>query len=132
MHILSLHLSMTLFYSFPIVPLSKSKSTPSTGHVSGQSVRPAYGSQVVIQSVHEKQLKKFFRKEEKRMAKQVKEIPATEDHITQLRRRGYDPVEMRKERCVCVWGGYVLPSIKRSSLLGRTSWSHTCHFVCVV
>lgn len=94
--------------SFPIVPLSKSKSTPSAGPLlaSGQSARPAYGSQVVIQSEHEKQLKKFFRKEEKRMAKQVKEIPTTEDHITQLRRRGYDPVEMRKERCVCVGGTY--------------------------
>ncbi len=67
-------------------------------HGSGQSVRPAYGSQVVIHSEHEKQLKKFFRKEEKRMTKQIKEMPADEDHVSQLRKFGYDPVELRKER----------------------------------
>ena len=66
----------------------------------GQGGRPAYGSQVVIQSEQEKQLKKFFRKEEKRMAKQVKDMAATEDHATQLKRMGYNPIEMRKERYV--------------------------------
>ena len=70
----------------------------------GQSGRPAYGSQVVIQSEQEKQLKKFFRKEEKRMAKQVRDMAPTEDHAAQLKRMGYDPVEMKKER----YGGHTL------------------------
>lgn len=62
--------------------------------------RPALGVQVTIQSEQEKQLKKYFRKEEKKMAKQMKELEAmgVEDHATQLQLLGFDPAELRKER----------------------------------
>lgn len=90
------------FCALPAVPARKVKSTPSVlpPSGSGQSVRPTYGSQVVIQSAQEKQLKKFFRKEEKRMMKQAKEAQEAnpEDHRAYLKTLGYDPEELRKER----------------------------------
>ena len=83
-------------------PVRKSKSTPTVvpPSGSGQSVRPTYGSQVVIQSEQEKQLKKFFRKEEKRLVKQAREAQETNpnDHASYLRTLGYNPEELRKER----------------------------------
>ena len=62
--------------------------------------RPALGSQIVIQSEQEKQLKKLVRKEEKKMAKQVNDLQAmgVDDHETQLQLLGYDPGALRRER----------------------------------
>ena len=66
--------------------------------------RPALGSQITIQSLQEKELKKTVRKEEKKVARQVKGLQAAgvEDHETQLRLLGYNPEELRKERLVTV------------------------------
>lgn len=62
--------------------------------------RPALGSQVIIQSEHEKRLKKNYRKEEKKIAKQEKDLKAAgvDDYETRLRLLGYNPDELRKER----------------------------------
>jgi hypothetical protein len=73
----------------------------SSGPHSGvQPSRPALGSQIIIQSAEEKQLKKVVRKEEKKMAKQVKDLEAAgvEDHETQLQLLGYDPQVLRRQR----------------------------------
>ena len=62
--------------------------------------RPAVGSQVTIQSQQERQLRKMYRKEEKKVAKQMKglESVGVTDHATQLQLLGYDPAELMKER----------------------------------
>ena len=62
--------------------------------------RPVVGSQVTIQSQQEKELKKHYRKEEKKMAKQIKELEALgiDDHATKLHILGFNPTELRKER----------------------------------
>ncbi len=79
------------------------KSSSSSAHSSMQT-RPILGSQIVIQSEQEKQLKKSLRKEEKRIAKQVKDLQAAgvEDHETQLQILGYNPDELRRERLASV------------------------------
>ena len=63
-------------------------------------VRPAPCSQVVIQSQQEKDLKKFYRKEEKKMTRHMKGLEAVGvvNHAAQLQLMGYDPTELRKER----------------------------------
>lgn len=72
----------------------------SSGTRSSVQARPALGSQITIQSEHEKQLKKQARKEEKKVAKLVKGLEAAgvEDHETRLQLLGYDPEVLRRER----------------------------------
>ena len=73
---------------------------PAPGSSSNVPARPALGSQITIQSEQEKQLKKFYMKQEKKMARQVKGLQAAgvDDHETQLQLLGYNPEELRKER----------------------------------
>ncbi len=75
--------------------MGKSSALPGA-HVSVQP-RPALGSQIIIQSKQEKQLKKLVRKEEKKIAKQVKAVGGG-DHETQLQLLGYDPEVLRQVR----------------------------------
>ena len=79
--------------------MPRTKAVASSGPRS-QVPRPAVGSQIIIQSAEEKQLKKLVRKEEKKIAKQVKDLEAAgvEDHETQLQLLGYDPLEMKRQR----------------------------------
>lgn len=72
----------------------------SSSNYSSAQARPALSSQIIIQSEQEKQLKKSIRKEEKRIAKQVKDLQAAgvEDHETRLQILGYNPEELRRER----------------------------------
>lgn len=81
----------------------------SGAHSRGQA-RPALGSQIIIQSAEEKQLKKLVRKEEKKMAKQVKGLEAAgiEDHETQLQLLGYDPEALRTQRSAYSYDSEVL------------------------
>ena len=76
---------------------SQKSYKPSTSRSTGFSNRqkPTIGSQVVIQSEQEKQLKKIFRKEDRRLARQqAKEgQQQTEDHL-----RNFDPTEMKRIR----------------------------------
>ena len=66
--------------------------------------RPALGSQIIIQSAEEKQLKKLVRKEEKKIAKQVKDLEAAgvDDQETRLQLLGYDPEVLRRQRSVSI------------------------------
>ncbi len=80
----------------------KSSGVADTARPSSRS-RPAVGSQVTIQSEQEKQLKKMYRKEEKKVAKQVRDLKSVgvTDRATQLQMLGYDPSELKKERYAC-------------------------------
>ena len=70
-------------------------SVAPSGHV-----RPAISSQVTIQSEEEKKLIKRNRKEERKIAKQVKALQSfgVEDHEAQVDLLGFNPEELRKER----------------------------------
>lgn len=75
---------------------SHKKTGPSRlGGRQPQPSKPTIGSQVVIQSVQEKQLKKIFRKEDRRLARQqAKEgHQQNEDHL-----KNFDPAEMKRMR----------------------------------
>lgn len=66
---------------------------------STSSQRPAFGSQVVIQSEQERLLRKHMRKEEKRQARKEREgAGLLEDHTSHLKALGFDPEAMRRER----------------------------------
>lgn len=76
------------------------KARALSGAHSNVPTRPALGSQIIVQSEQEKQLKKQARKEEKKVAKLVKGLEAAgvEDHETRLQLLGYDPEVLRRER----------------------------------
>ena len=76
------------------VPSHKPKNT-SAMVPSAQPSRPAFGSQVTIQSEQEKQLKKFFRKEEKKLAKQAKEAQNIDPSAAQYQ---FNPELLKRER----------------------------------
>ena len=91
-----------LFFSFNIAGgMVRDKSSLAVSTVMPSSrARPAVGSQVTIQSEQEKQLRKMYRKEEKKMTKQVKDLQSVgvTDLATQLQLLGFDPRELKKER----------------------------------
>ena len=83
------------------ITIAQHQKTSSTRHVgssSRQPARPTIGSQVVIQSEQEKQLKKIHRREDRRLARQQAkgEGPQqSEDHLMD-----FDPEYLRKVRYV--------------------------------
>ena len=91
---------MYVWYVHFSVGVAKTKPPLLPGSHASSQPRPALGSQIVIHSEQEKQLKKLARKEETKIAKQVKDLQAAgvEDHETQLQLLGYDPELLRRER----------------------------------
>jgi len=92
-------LQILIFFNFSSAGSGKGRgSSLSAGTVCPRP--PAVGSQVTIQSELEKQLRKIHRKEEKKVARQMKglESVGVTDHATQLQLLGFDPAELKKER----------------------------------
>lgn len=76
------------------IPSQKPGSSRHTGSSGRPALRPTIGSQVVIQSEQEKQLKKIYKREDKRIARQqAKEKQQQEDHL-----KDFDPVYLKKIR----------------------------------
>ena len=73
------------------VPSHKPKNT-SAMVPSAQPSRPAFGSQVTIQSEQEKQLKKFYKK---KLAKQAKEAQNIDPSAAQYQ---FNPELLKRER----------------------------------
>ena len=76
------------------IPSQKPGSSRHTSSSGRQALRPTIGSQVVIQSKQEKLLKKIYKKEDKRLARQqAKERLQQEDHL-----KDFDPAYLKKVR----------------------------------